>query len=266
MSISPRLERDADYLWSIEKAQKHNLEIFRKNPTSPDIMKKVKSFSYKSGLPVDYIIDQAMTNDIVAHMFCKDAQKQSIHEKTAAAFIKDNKHVVNFQKLPASGANSLFLHDGEIITKKEHDKLKLTSKSLDFYWEIKAGNEILKFYATHKYTNEGGGAQDHQYNEIIGFLNNANQVKKPNVFFLAISDGDYYTNPYKNTTKLQYLKDNFSGKRTEAIAIKELDGLIDREIFKLKLQSPYLSNLEEMSNDKQDSEGVSTRKRSSKIK
>ena len=130
-------------------------------------------------------------------------------------------------------------------SKREHDRLKLTSKSLDFYWEVKVDNEVLKFYATHKYTNEGGGAQDHQYNEIISFLNNANQVKKSNISFLAISDGNYYTNPYKGTTKLEYLKEHFSGQRTEAIAIKELDGLIDREIFKLRLKSPFLNDVNE---------------------
>lgn len=257
-----RLERDADYEWPIRLAKENNLKDIRKNITRSDYMKKFKNYASKYGLPLNDIIQKVIEDDVVACFFTKDPQKQSIHEKTAAKFIKDNKHVVNFKKLPASGANSLFLHDGEIISKKEHDRLKLTSKSLDFYWEVKVDNEVLKFYATHKYTNEGGGAQDHQYNEIIGFLNNANEVKKPNVFFLAISDGEYYTNPYKGTTKLQYLKDHFSGQRTEAIAIKELDALIDREIFKLRLKSPFLNDNNESITDKAEK----TSKRSMKVK
>lgn len=244
-----RLERDADYEWPIRLAKENNLKDIRKNITRPEYMKKFKNYASKHRLPLNEIIEKVIEDDIVACFFIKDPQKQSIHEKTAARFITENKHVINFKKLPASGANSLFLHNGEIISKKEHDKLKLTSKSLDFYWEVKVDNEVLKFYATHKYTNEGGGAQDHQYNEIIGFLNNANQVKKSDVFFLAISDGDYYTNPYKGTTKLQYLKEQFSGQRTEAIAIKELDALIDREIFKLRLKSPFLNEQSETTND-----------------
>ncbi len=257
-----RLERDADYEWPIRLAKENNLKDIRKNITRSDYMKKFKNYASKYGLPLNDIIQKVIEDDVVACFFTKDPQKQSIHEKTAAKFIKDNKHVVNFKKLPASGANSLFLHNGEIISKKEHDRLKLTSKSLDFYWEVKVDNEVLKFYATHKYTNEGGGAQDHQYNEIIGFLNNANEVKKPNVFFLAISDGEYYTNPYKGTTKLQYLKDHFSGQRTEAIAIKELDALIDREIFKLRLKSPFINDNNESITDK--TEKIS--KRSMKVK
>lgn len=257
-----RLERDADYEWPIRLAKENNLKDIRKNITRSDYMKKFKNYASKYGLPLNDIIQKVIEDDVVACFFTKDPQKQSIHEKTAAKFIKDNKHVVNFKKLPASGANSLFLHDGEIISKKEHDRLKLTSKSLDFYWEVKVDNEVLKFYATHKYTNEGGGAQDHQYNEIIGFLNNANEVKKPNVFFLAISDGEYYTNPYKGTTKLQYLKDHFSGQRTEAIAIRELDALIDREIFKLRLKSPFLNDNNESITDKTEK----TSKRSMKVK
>lgn len=257
-----RLERDADYEWPIRLAKENNLKDIRKNITRSDYMKKFKNYASKYGLPLNDIIQKVIEDDVVACFFTKDPQKQSIHEKTAAKFIKDNKHVVNFKKLPASGANSLFLHNGEIISKKEHDRLKLTSKSLDFYWEVKVDNEVLKFYATHKYTNEGGGAQDHQYNEIIGFLNNANEVKKPNVFFLAISDGEYYTNPYKGTTKLQYLKDHFSGQRTEAIAIRELDALIDREIFKLRLKSPFLNDNNESITDKAEK----TSKRSMKVK
>lgn len=257
-----RLERDADYEWPIRLAKENNLKDIRKNITRSDYMKKFKNYASKYGLPLNDIIQKVIEDDVVACFFTKDPQKQSIHEKTAAKFIKDNKHVVNFKKLPASGANSLFLHNGEIISKKEHDRLKLTSKSLDFYWEVKVDNEVLKFYATHKYTNEGGGAQDHQYNEIIGFLNNANEVKKPNVFFLAISDGEYYTNPYKGTTKLQYLKDHFSGQRTEAIAIRELDALIDREIFKLRLKSPFLNDNNESITDKTEK----TSKRSMKVK
>ena len=31
-----------------------------------------------------------------------------------------------------------------IVSKREHDRLKLTSKSLDFYWEVKVDNEVLK--------------------------------------------------------------------------------------------------------------------------
>lgn len=240
-----RLERDADYEWAITLAKQKNLEDLRKNITRSDYMKKFKNFAYNQGYTIKEVIEKVANDEMFAKTFLKDPQKQSIHEKTAANFIKDNKHVINFKKLPASGANALFLHEGEIISKREHDRLKLTSKSLDFYWEVKVDNEVLKFYATHKYTNEGGGAQDHQYNEIISFLNNANQVKKSNIFFLAISDGNYYTNPYKGTTKLEYLKEHFSGQRTEAIAIKELDGLIEREIFKLRLKSPFLNDVNE---------------------
>lgn len=264
--MSKRLERDADYEWAITKARKKNLEDFRKNPSKPEYLKKMKTFALKNGFPLEEVISEAIKNDFLACMFCKDPQKQSIHEKTAAKFIQDNKHVLKFKKLPASGANALFLHDGKIITKKEHDKLRLTSKSLDFFWEIKSGEETIQFYATHKYTNEGGGAQDHQYNEVISFLNNANQVKQPNVFFLAICDGSYYKDPYKNSTKLQYMKDNFSGKRTEAVSIQELDGLIDRELFKLKLQTPFLPTNISDSSISSEAESASTSKRSVRIK
>jgi hypothetical protein len=267
--MEKRLERDVDYEWAVSKAYHSNYEHFRENISKPEYVKKMKSFAIKHGFSLQQVVEAVKDNEVFARMFCKDPGKQSIHEKTAAKFIKDNKHVVNFQKLPGSGANSLFLHEGEIITKKQHDDLNLTSKSLDFAWEVKVGNETLKFYATHKYTNEGGGAQDHQFNEIIGFLNNANQVKKPNVFFLAICDGDYYQNQHKNKlenqSKLNYLKTTFSGKRTEAIAMVELDSLIDREIFKLKVQSPFLSELEKMGQEPASSSSES-KKRSIKVR
>ena len=104
-----RLERDADYEWAITLAKRKNLEDLRKNITRSDYMKKFKNFAYNQGYTIKEVIEKVANDEMFAKTFLKDPQKQSIHEKTAANFIKDNKHVINFKKLPASGANALFL-------------------------------------------------------------------------------------------------------------------------------------------------------------
>ena len=98
------------------------------------------------------IIEQIKSNDIVASMFCKDPSKQNISEKMV-------ENILGIPKLPVSGANSIrFTPDGKLTGVKSIG----VSKSADFLF-----NGI---YFTQKYTTEGGGAQDNQYNDVVDFL------------------------------------------------------------------------------------------------
>lgn len=232
--------RDPDYEWAISKAYKENIEHLRKNLHKPEYLKKMESWSRKSRDPLREIIEKIKTDEMYAKHFIKDPFKQSIHEKTAAKFIADNPHVKNFKKLPASGANSIFLHDSKIISKKEHDDLRLTSKSIDFYWEVKVNSTTMKFYASHKYTNEGGGTQDHQFHELQRFMESSSEVREEHTYFLALCDGDFYQTPYKKETggtRLDYLK-QFSKGRNVAISLNELDKFIAKQKMMLEMLAP----------------------------
>ena len=82
---------------------------------------------------------------------------------------------------------------------------------MNFYWEC--GEK--KFYAFHKYTREGGGAQDNQYSDIKKFIENANASADTNTFFIAIADGEYFNmrDGQAGISKIENLKQMSNNQR-----------------------------------------------------
>ena len=72
---------------------------------------------------------------------------------------------------------------------KEFSKGNKPSKSIDFQW--KTGKTT--FYASHKYTKEGGRGQDNQYREVKGLLGNFMKCSVDSCALVVIVDGSYYT-------------------------------------------------------------------------
>lgn len=226
------IKREVDYEWAERKAYFNNLKLFLENPFEPDSLKRMQSYAKKHFLSLDAVIKKVKEDDIFARIFVKDPVRQSIHENEAVKFIKKNKSIFKFKKLPISGDKSLFLHEGDIITKKEKDLLNLPLKSIDFYWETKNENgDILKFYASHKYTNEDGGMQDHQLTEQRKFLENAKKSKLgKNVFFVAICEGNFYQKLSKkdSMSRIDFLNDNDTTRQSIAISLADFDGYISK--------------------------------------
>lgn len=215
-------KRIIDYVASFQRAYDENVLHLRANIDQPEYMIKMTNWSIRTGRPLEEIINKVKIDDLYADFFVKDPSKQSMHEKTAQEFISQSPYVNNFRKLPGNGKNSLFIHDGKIISKEEHSQLGATSKSLDFCWET--GNTT--FYATHKYTNDTGGSQDHQFNEVINFVRNASLFKDNNIYFLAVCDGRYYdVLNYKGATRLSYLK-SLSAGNCQALQCNDIDAFL----------------------------------------
>lgn len=108
-----------------------------------------------------------------------------------------------------------------------------TTKSIDFYWEY----NNYKFYASHKYIKESGGAQDNQYNDIKHFIENANKNSESFVKFLAICDGDYFNltdAKFKNEkiTKLESLK-RLTTRSVFALTIYEIKDFLKERKYNL---------------------------------
>lgn len=231
-------KREVDYEWAERQAYFKNLKSFLSNPFDNESLKRMQSYSKKHFIPLDKVMNKVREDEIFARNFVKDPIRQSIHENEAAKFIKKNPNIKKFKKLPISGANSLFLHEGSIISKKEKDFLNLSLKSIDFYWEINdSSGQTFKFYASHKYTNEEGGAQDHQYTEQRKFLENANNSKMgDNVFFVALCEGNYYRKPNKkeNKSRIDLMNENDITKQSIVIPLCDLDEYIDKKILATK--------------------------------
>lgn len=133
-------------------------------------------------LSIDDVKKQIMNNDLVASMFMKNPIKQNIYENISANFIKNLNIVDDFVKHPTNV--KLFLYEGNIINSKKNGL-----KSIDFTWKTNNKN----VYASQKYIDNKGGAQDNQFNDIITFLENAiKSNKNDDNIYVAIIDGDYF--------------------------------------------------------------------------
>lgn len=82
-----------------------------------------------------------------------------------------------------------------------NDKLpRVPGDPLDFIWTT--GGKT--FYAMHKYTKEGGGNQDSQYQEMIELMKRFLHCRHALVVLLVIVDGKYYQeNNAKRLANLQ---------------------------------------------------------------
>jgi len=151
----------------------------------PYIIKKVKSYCEKWGDDFDSVLNEIITNDRFARFFIKDPKKQNVYEMIFLNHVNDIGY--NISKLTSHGKNAVCLdNDGNIV----YGSSKInTTKSMDF---IGDDNGNITYYY-HKYTNESGGAQDNQYSDVVHFITNASKNKNGNTLFVAVCDGDYYT-------------------------------------------------------------------------
>ena len=176
-----------------------NLIDVRNNINSKWLETKISNHLENNSLDlsIDDVKSQIMNNDLVASMFMKNPTKQNIYENISANFIKELNIVDDFVNHPSNV--KLFLYNGKIVNTK-HNGLK----SIDFTWKSNGKN----IYATQKYIDEHGGAQDNQFNDIITFLENAikSNPDDDNVY-VVIVDGDYFNEQKMNILK-QYQRKN----------------------------------------------------------
>lgn len=159
----------------VEKKKKEarliNIKEIQSNVKAPWVQEKiqnhVKAFS---GIITQEEVEKAIQESIiVASKFCKDPSKQNISENLAI-------EVLGVEKLAAAGKNCIrFNNNGDIVTSSTGN-----TKSADFIYQ--------GYYATQKYTNDFGGAQDNQRNDVIDFLTRGSIKHK----VIAIVDGDYW--------------------------------------------------------------------------
>ena len=83
-------------------------------------------------------------------------------------------------------------------------------------------------YATHKYTLDGGGAQDNQYMDLHAFINETNQSRAPQAIFIAIADGPYYgtRDTLRNATRIEALRQAANGKTVFAGRSIDVPGIL----------------------------------------
>ena len=177
------------YTKKIKQRWQENIKEVRELLANKDeyFMIKITNASKRWGISEEEII-KSVSNDLVAAAhFAKDPSRQNMYEQIAADYIISKiEHVKDFKKLPN---NKLVIIKGEIRDKKDA-KSTSGAKSIDFFWHYKG----IKVYASHKHTNQEGGAQDNQYQDLQNFIREARENKDKGIVFIAIADGPYYNN------------------------------------------------------------------------
>jgi len=129
--------------------------------------------------------------------------------------------VENFEILPSGGNNAVYVENGKLFSGADLVNQAKEAKSIDFSWTI--GN--IRFYASHKYTKDSGGAQDNQYLDMQNFLKNTRDCNIKNTVFLAICDGKYYQAKDSKTgdnTKIERLQRLTDNKTSFVLTVNDL--------------------------------------------
>ena len=206
-----------EYDNAIFNQRKENIDNLLENLDSNDLKTKVENFAKRYGISVEVVENKIRDDSLFALQFSKDPAKQSIHQKIAASFIKNLPLVSSFEVLPQSGKNAYYIFNG-VITKGENIRNTKKGKSIDFKWDYTFRNRKLQFYATHKYTELTGGAQDNQFDDVGQFLSNARDLIDNNVFLFSITDGGHYLGretkiSNRVISKINYLNQQYKGSR-----------------------------------------------------
>lgn len=154
-----------------KKARLANIEEVRRDIDKSWVKEKITNhvLAFDGIMTEEEIKEAILNNVIVASKFCKDPGKQNISEKLA-------EKVLGIPKQSAQGKNCIRFNDnGDIVWQSAGN-----TKSADFIWN--------GYYATQKYTQGSGGAQDNQRNDVIDFLKRGSIKYK----VAAIVDGDYW--------------------------------------------------------------------------
>ena len=190
---------------------------------------KISNWANKFGYSFDEIKEKIINDEIFRCVFAKDPAKQNLYQNLAAQYIESLNIVENFIVLPSGGKQAVYLRNGKILTGDVLQRQSKDIKSIDFMWNVKE----LTFYASHKYTEMNGGAQDNQYKDIQDFLRHARDCNSKNTIFLAICDGDYYLKKDSTTgdeTRIERLKRLTNDKTSFVLNINELKEFLKKFI------------------------------------
>lgn len=230
---------------SIERKQwkQSQREVIREagNLTSR-LRKRIATFISRFGYTAEDVAKKITDDEMFAAHFAKEPRRTGLHEKVAAEWIKALPYVHEFRVLPKAGNDSLKVSsDGNIVTVEKH--ANIPGKTLDFMWTT--GGKI--FYAMHKYTKEGGGNQDSQYQEMIELMKRFTHCRDNNVVLLVIVDGEYYQE--SGAKRLLALQDwqRERAPRSYALPVGELPEVLEQyENQSAEDQSPLKNSKEKI--------------------
>lgn len=187
------------------------------------LLKRVDTYVSRFGYPTEEVLNKIKQDPMFAAHFAKEPRRMSVHEKEAAKWIEALPGVEKFKTLPKSGKNAFKVSsDGNVVQLKQMPNLP--GKSLDFRWKT----EDATFYAMHKYTKEGGGTQDSQYQEMVELMKRFLHCRDEKLVLAVIVDGEYYQE--NNAKRLRILQSHQrpQAPKSHALTIGELPDLLKK--------------------------------------
>ena len=199
----PEIINDYDELGAVEFKKKYihltgndNIHNDCKN-----FLIKITNYSNDFDLSRNYLIRKLQDDQALASNFIIDFKKQNPYEPFVEkyfSFLEDELGLISgFKHLPVSGPIAKYVYNGLICDATIKESVQETPPSVDFVWEYRYKNKTMYFYASHKYTHGEGTAQKNQMRDLETFLGHALQsVQTNNNYFIAIMDGNYYTDHF----------------------------------------------------------------------
>lgn len=214
------MKRGPDYEMAIKNSWDENVEEARSDPQSRK--PSVDKFAARMGIYPEIAWHWFCCDDMAAWQFAKNPGKQTLHQKTAAAWIAKLPGVRGFRTLPQNGAAALYVKDGQVLDGKSLANAN-NPKSVDFQWEVGVAKNpalpeerlTITVYASHKYTLDDGGSQDNQFADLKKFAEEAGGLRKERgLRLLALADGPFYQRTRASSTsgcRMEELKEAFRG-------------------------------------------------------
>ncbi len=159
----------------------------KEDSLTPEQLKKIEHHAEKFGHQVEEVVESILRDPVAFRSIVgKDPSRMDYYETALVEYLVKQPQVERVQKLPKGGKNSYHIDKGRVVQGK---KTKLI-KSLDLYVEFVNGETL---WIIHKFTKEGGGAQDAAFRDAELTLQHAigpNGQSQVNV--AAVLDGEYY--------------------------------------------------------------------------
>jgi hypothetical protein len=157
-------------------------------------LEKIENHAIRFGHEVDEVLQSVLADSVAFRAIVgKNPSRMDYYEDSLVEYLESLEPVKQASKLPKGGKGAFHLDNGSI---KQGVKTKFV-KSLDILVEFKNGKHI---WLIHKYTVEGGGAQDSAFRDAELTLQEAlgpGNIAKVNV--AAVLDGAYYQERSKKT-------------------------------------------------------------------
>ena len=170
---------------------------------------KIESHAKRYGHSIEEVTEAVLSNRVTYRAIVgRNASRMDYFERTLARYLEKLDVVKSVRILPKAGKNAVHASKGELLVgggKRNH------IKSLDLEVEFQNGRKV---YVIHKYTKQGGGAQDGALRDALFTLGQGTSENgKKQIDLVACLDGAFYQKIRRRTgiSRMEEAKREYPG-------------------------------------------------------